>query len=617
MPALEEAMGADAKAFFALQRWAELLDDQTPFSFSVHSQISIRTIVADCMELCEGFRAKPKFALSHLMSALRRLDANSRLNRFIEKPQMAEVKTSIRRIDGHVKKYNSKSHENRTEYLQGVIDDIEYNLKRISQELEGGYQGLIIEELERRLTSQYKNRNELTRLDDALVKAAGEIVRMGRNAFESFLYVQKAMAEQLQSQSVSFEASFMAAVKELLYRPRRQFFVAVVLDRTRSIREASLPSNLRFKTLSTRGCITWPRSAAASKTNDQKLEAFAIKHWYPEGAPRRKKSCSVDCIVKIVEVEAWDQNDARIEALRAAELLVDLVNSGSRTKSIGVKRKVMVFDPLHQRAQERRDNQKHWNDARPLGVRDPEPLSKSLRFVTRARHERSSAMSVLFYWIALENVFSEYENAAAKVMAIAPDAMARAAIRDAVTYSRQLVYTQDSVLAARGGGARLSDRVNSTGSIKYTDMTEFLTTSDDPWADLGQAKATLYVSFRLDELARIARSNTALKEWEGLVVRRTQWVLERALHQRNQAVHSAQSDVNGERPLSAACREIVDSVFEVTALRLNSSTMEPSAALDSFREDMKLLRRSWMEQDCRAIFRSPVILGYEEQVTGN
>lgn len=617
MPALEEAMGADGKAFFALQRWAELLDDQTPFSFSVHSQISIRTIAADCMELCEGFRAKPKFALSHLMSALRRLDANARLNRFIEKPQMAEVKRSIRCINDHVNEYNSKSHEHRTEYLQNVINDIEYYLKNISRELEGSYQDLIVEELDRRLTSQYKNRSELTRLDDALVKAAGEIVRMGRNAFESFLYVQKAMAEQLKSKSGSFEASFIAAVKELLYRPRRQFFVAVVLDRTRSIREASLPLHLRFRTLSTRGRVTWPRSAGASKVDDQKLEAFAMRHWYPEGAPRRKKSYLADCLVKIVEVDAWDPNDARIEALRAAELLVDLVNSGSRTKSIGVKRKVMVFDPLRQRAQERRDNQKHWNDAKPLGVRNPEPLSKSLRFITRARHERSSAMSVLFYWIALENVFSEYENAAAKVMSIAPDAMARAAIRDIVTYSRQLVYTQDSVLAGRGESARLSDRVTSTGPIEYTDMTEFLTARGDPWGDLGHSNATLYVSFRLDELARIARSNEALKEWEGLVVRRTQWVLERALHQRNQAVHSAQSDVNGERPLSAACREIVDSVFEVTALRLNLSTMEPSAALDSFREDMKLLRGSWMKKDCRAIFRSPVILGYEEQVNEN
>ncbi|MPZ02394.1 hypothetical protein F3W83_06355 [Micrococcus luteus] len=525
----------------------------------------------------------------------------------MNKPEMAEAKSYIGRVTEYIKVYNGKSAEDRSEYLQGAIHNISESLQSVLDHLDRGYVDLIITELSRRLHSPSVHRDELRRLDDALLRAAEEVVRMGRSPFESFVYVQN----ELDGAKERYEERLVSAISELLKRPRRRFEVAVVLDRTRNINEDNIPSSLKFKTLHSRSKVTW--ISAAGEPQNLVLSEFCNRHWFPMGTPRRRKNIAPEALIKVIEVEAWDANDARLEALRAAEFLVDLVNSGSRTKSIGVKRKVVVYDPLRGHARENRGNQQSWNDAKPLKIRDPEPLARSLRFASRARHERSSSMSVLFYWISLENLYSEYSTAASRVMAVAPMAMARAGVRDVVTYSRQMVYSYDSFIVRSGSEERLADIIERSGEIKFTRMADWI--SQDPsLPDLvGIHKVPLYLKFRLNELARIARSKDALVQWSTEVSHRTSWMLERALHHRNQAVHSAQSDVNGERSLAVACREIVDAVFEVAALRLNGAAGDASEALDAFVDDMEILRQTWTRQESRQTFRSEVILGYVER----
>lgn len=600
---LGSALGGRSKAFFAVQRWVELMDGGTPFSLSVHSLVSPLTIVNETLAMIDEYTVTASFRYGHLVASVRRSEQLLRKDRIIAKREFDDLRPQLDVIRSFMSGIDGCRQEDRKIFVDGRLILLKGALGAIKSRLDSDYVDLVLAELDRCIGSKYMDFDKLKRLDDLVSLAAVEVVRVGRSPYQASMCLVQGLraGKSLATKDVT------GLIRGMLTENQRTFQVAIVLDRVVELAESDLPPDLVFRTVAP-GSEFWDQDSPPR--NNEELRKFCQLHWFPEHARKKSRGNRRRAtVIKIVSVSAWDIDDARIKALRQAEVLTDLINAKNRTRCIGVKRKVLVRDPKVKKVHLRQGNTGVAAELGSLKVPDAMSIARPLRFASRANDERSSVTAVLFYWISMESFFSEFPDASGRVQTVVPQVMARTAIRDVPSYWRQLIIVGRDRIDHFPQWSEFGLGETSGGRPELPEVATCLNRIDGGFDSLGD-EVPLYVEYRLKRLRRIFSSISSLGDWVADVKRRSQWAMERAFFLRNQAVHTAVVEAEGELSLSLCCREIVDSMFEIAALRLGAGARSAAQGFIEYSGEYRSLEASWSSLQPRDLLSHELILGY-------
>lgn len=584
------------------------MDDVTPFSLNVHSRLSPISATREAIEIANEFDGNGYYLWMHLIDSVRRCHKVLVDDRMLDKPALARARELEIFLKQFVEMCDAAPHEDRIAVAEAQMRSLVQVLEEIETILSCNYLSECMGDLRRRIHARYDRLPDLKKLDDAITKLAVEVVRKGRAPRECTRFV----VDRVQRASDQHAEAFCAAIEDLLNSPRRTFHVAVVFDQVETIRHDGLDAELQFYTPRP-GHTNWP-ARGHGRVDDPSLEEFCNSHWFPDGVPASAGRARRKAVVKIVEVDAWDKDDARVRGLRAAEVLVDLINAGSRTRAIGVKRKVLVRESGTGVVTHSKGTLASIQYAKPLRLGEPGLMARSLRFASRANSERSWTMAILFYWIALENLFSADSGATTRVHSVVPEAVWRTALRDTVTYPRQLIKVASKAIPDHPSWDTVFARLGMTEAAEksrpqFEDTLKALLSEEIYSLLRGNENVPSYIEYRIAVFGQCIADQQNLIRWSGEVSRNARWALQRALYLRNRTVHEALHQAESERSLAAACREVVDAAFEVCAFWLNRGERDPYAAMGAFRQMFGEVKEHWGNKTVHEILLSDVIYG--------
>lgn len=488
---------SDSKARFALTRWAELLDPNTPLCFSAYLEMLPLESIDDSLDLFLLYDTKSYFAMGHLIASLRRTLLILQQDRIIAKPIFAKVTPLVQKLDIFLKEldrtpkgkpseedlqYNivnlSKSasrlqknpltnpndirsiidsinklksthaegasstkpktyHEDKT-FRQQFIDENRVQIFQMLQdaknEIEAKYISELLKFLDKNLNSIYTHSNELKNIDYALTRTVMFNIYQGKDPIHLVYKIQNDLKRE---QNITRKLVY-SSIEDISYSEKRPFKVAIVLDGVGFINNSDLPESIQAKISNVKDPVSWE----ADSKKDHKLNDFYIEH--TQTTKVRRKSSTLPALVKIIHVSAWDVEDARRQALFVAETIADLANAINRNKRVGVKRKVCVLDIDKDYCHMLKGDSRTFGELRTMSVSSHRNLANSLRYASRVKTERNPMVSVLFAWIALESFFSGKEDAQYKVISTIPYFALRSAIQCLITYVDSILHNEIS-----------------------------------------------------------------------------------------------------------------------------------------------------------------------------
>lgn len=604
-----EEIGFRSRASFIVMRWVELLDNATPFCLSVHSRISPITAIRELSDILELFSHNEHYLWMHLIDAARRCASILKEDTVLDRPKLASIKPSISPILRFLEAVDGvREEEDRIEAVSEELNALRDLVPTLKAQLETHYVSECIENMRRQAGSKYTRPRDFRKLDDAVSCVATEAVRRGRAPREC----SDRLLSEVRANRSDPIGVIIGVLHRLLEDPPGRFQVAVVFDQVRRIRFDLLEEDFGFRRVRP-GHVRW--SSEQIDNEHPELQAFCSHHWFPDSPPKQLKKQQPSAVIGILEVDAWDREDARIRGLGSAEVIADLINAGNRTRVTGVKRKALVREVSTNIITGSKGNSRWAREAKPLRLTRPGVMRRSLRFASRANAERSWIMAILFYWISLENLFSSGTGATARVQNIVPCASARTAIRDLVTYSRQLVSVASTKIRDLPGWDELyrESEVECASSYEMPDYSEVfrIATSAAYRSCLADREGIpVYLEYRLLNFQEKLTSTARLIEWSNRNQQAAKWTLSRALYLRNRTVHEALFQASSERALATACREVVDSAFEVSAMWINKGEPDTFRAMRAFRDALTELQCNWGSREPAAIILSGVILGH-------
>ena len=327
-------------------------------------------------------------------------------------------------------------------------------------------------------------------------------------------------------------------------------------------------------------------------------------------------SANENTSVLIAPVDAHDVAHARTLAVELVERLADQYRARHRTASIEIDDSSLVLRlrGTHVHAVETSVSVLH--EARARLSRPEQRLEQSLRYAALARTERAPVIKILHSWIALETLARGAGSAVRPypfVMRYVSDLLALHGVRHGLATTWQI-----SSRAGRSGPRRnrwleVERWLGAGQDRRLPDLNRWL---DLIRADRSGVQAPRHLARSANAAEAVAlfddllpsfppmvrRAVTAwrwrlsvgsrLSNWCDVMEHRAETALGRMYVIRNSSVHTALTQVRASEQLAHAASNIVDTVYEVIPLWLQSGN-NVADAFDRIERRSRHVRRAW------------------------
>ena len=603
---LVKIYGSNTKQAYVIQRWAELLDTNTPFYLSAFIRMLPEDALMELKDLFNIYLEKPDFALFHLMSSMRRVESILATDRVLQRESMNHA---VKKLKDHISSFllefnqikkdkNSEENSNidRRNYIDGNLKDFLKYIEDAIEVIKINYKKEIFNLFKKYFMSKHVHYNEMKGLDYSVTMLATILVSQGRSPKWCIRDIVDKLKSDTYAGMNNVDEVILKTFENILYKKPGEYKVATVIGGINGIDENRLVPDIEGWVKVKPGRMAW--SADSGVSSNQKLKEFYQMH-VVKPKPRKRNTRSNNkipqALVRIISIYAWDVDHARAQALEKTEKVADLLNVGNRNKSVGVKRKTLVYSVQYDRCFHRNDHRGSYGVLKPAYYGSHVNLSNTLRFASMVKNEHSTVSGILYAWISLESLFSGRKDTQKKVINVIPSLAARSAVRGVISNCRTLLDIECS------GSINVSCRYKDKSLYE---VYRFLVDNECKIIDFIKVyNLSLFSSYRLYSVFRIIKNTDTVQNYVAEKSSHVRWALERAAHLRNQTVHSAQTDATSGGSLLFACIEILDSVFEVIqyADNIDGPIDNFDITLQDYGKKFRELYSKWNEDSAKSL----------------
>lgn len=564
---------------FVVQRWAELLDRQTPFINSAFPLLDAFHWTQELKQACQEYIDDGCVRHEDVTAAARTtwevLDWDPYVGRWFPTEKLA-LAAAVKAMPPK----SAWSRDQKNVYVEplaraALAKEIPAFISALAHPTTG-YLCTLLDALERQLKQPPKTRGDWLALDRSLMYLAAFALADGRSAYR--LAVEIADEFSRAKDDVDAIGKLRAAVQ----RPERDFAVAVAIRGVAGIQSFG---NFPCTPIAAPG--NWTRPAYAAATNQLRRFVGATS-----GDGR-------GCVIE-VPTTAFDAEDARARALTVVERLVDHLGAEYRLARFEIVGEVVVLDAASRKAMSVSTiPTSAVASARLFVGLSPEKLEPSFRYHSLSRAEDAPVIGAVHAWIACENLGQKAQAldkvkktlvpvAAANFVSLhLPPLMFLAGSRRTLTACWNLLQTFARRSPVRSDWAQLERWLGVQPKGKSVNVDRWYSllsatpgsapTNLTPTASPAEAAAFLdnivtglgpLCTQRYDEVRwRLSSAMNYLQlciEYKG----RAGLVLTRVRRLRNRTVHRALTYERSAPQLGVAANEVLDAAYEVLGLWL-------------------------------------------------